>query len=492
MSRSRKFPKLLIVIALIVAATTQPASSQYLNWNGSTGDWFTAGNWTPNGPPNGGNGAFVEAGETRINFVEAEVGELRVGNFPGTDGTVRIGSDGALNTGSIYLGFSGKGTLLLLGGSITSDNTVFGSSASGRGFATVSGVGASWINNNEILLGDDFDGFLTITGGGFMKTAYAYFGAHGSGTGIATVSGSGSIFSIVQELSIAPAGSGSLILEAGGQTIVQDAQGVLGRTLVGTLGQINFGTGADGGTLSTAELVNDGVVHFNHTDTVTLAAPVSGVGNLTKTGSGETDFTAQLSHSGPTTIEGGIFTLRAGGSGLGSIDVTGALSGSPADALLRGSGTLALASGEDLQVGGGMPGSIGRLSPGSTSTPGNWSITAPGGLAFADGGRLRLEIGGTTVSDHLDLTGSLNLSSAGDGLELVALGGAWDGSIYTVMTFTGGRSGIFDNVVGLPANYRIEYGGNSVTLAPVPEPSSAAALLVGLAVLTSRRRRTAA
>jgi hypothetical protein len=57
-----------------------------------------------------------------------------------------------------------------------------------------------------------------------------------------------------------------------------------------------------------------------------------------------------------------------------------------------------------------------------------------------------------------------------------------------VVTFAAGRTGTFNSVFGLPANYQINYLPASITLTPVPEPGTAA-LLGSLGLLVGLRRR---
>ncbi len=76
---------------------------------------------------------------------------------------------------------------------------------------------------------------------------------------------------------------------------------------------------------------------------------------------------------------------------------------------------------------------------------------------------LRLDIGAGGASDRLALFGNLNILT-GSTLDLLSLSGAFDGSSYTLATFTGTRTGTFDTVTGLQNGYEIVYGDTRSSL----------------------------
>jgi hypothetical protein len=101
---------------------------------------------------------------------------------------------------------------------------------------------------------------------------------------------------------------------------------------------------------------------------------------------------------------------------------------------------------------------------------------------------LRLDIGGVGNSDRLDIWGDLNIFGTNTTLDLKSLSGAWDGSTYTILTFTGTRTGTFSSIVGLDSGYQINYLSESITLSLIPEPSSVLLILsAGIALLVCRR-----
>ena len=65
---------------------------------------------------------------------------------------------------------------------------------------------------------------------------------------------------------------------------------------------LRLGTGTLGGTLITPTILNDGAIVANFTDSVTLAADISGSGTLSKAGTGKLILSGNSSYSGGTTV----------------------------------------------------------------------------------------------------------------------------------------------------------------------------------------------
>lgn len=141
----------------------------------------------------------------------------------------------------------------------------------------------------------------------------------------------------------------------------------------------------------------------------------------------------------------------------------------------------------------------GILQPGDPASSSVGTLTVDGNVAI--NGTLAIGVGGSGSSDVLDValsptvTGTGNLVlGANSELSLSSLTGAFDGSAYTIATVAGTLSGTFGSVVGLPSNYSVHYGSNSITLstAAVPEPATLGLFgIAGLGLLLLRRRRTA-
>lgn len=265
------------------------------------------------------------------------------------------------------------------------------------------------------------------------------------------------------------------------------------------------------------------------------AGTIAGGGGLALTGGGALELAAANSYSGGTTISGNNFLLA---------DANGALG--PGAVQLSGGG-LALGRGvtfsNTLNFTGGTLGGIGTFAPASgIITIGSSQAVAPGvnsdfyygegavgTLSFSSG--LVLSSGGTYFWDIMDVN-----SFAGNGWSLLSISGALTisstpgapftlslspygyaenyGTIinfnptlpysWTVVTASGGITGftptnfVLDSTFssltsGYPyASFNVTQIGNSLVLnfSPVPEPSTYALMIVGLAtVFVSVRRR---
>jgi len=137
----------------------------------------------------------------------------------------------------------------------------------------------------------------TITGAGQI-TSGAYDFAHPSGT--ATL-GQGGVGTEVTW-------SGPLIKSGASTLVIADSPSYSGGTEIRG-GTLQVGTGSITGLIP-GNVVNDGELHFNRSDSFTFSGAISGNGSLRKSGAGTLILTGTNSHTGGTTIEGG--TLQAG------------------------------------------------------------------------------------------------------------------------------------------------------------------------------------
>lgn len=195
-------------------------------------------------------------------------------------------------------------------------------------------------------------------------------------------------------------------------------------------------------------------------------------------------------------LEATLLANNASGSATGSTVVV--IEG---NAVLGGTGAV---TGTTV-VGGG-----GAIAPGD----GGIESLATGSVRNFGPGSFRFEVGGSSSADLLEVIGEIDLDADGDlssdaTLELTSLAGAFDGSDYTLFTFTQGTVGSGSNVftdlsldgssVTNPALfnangflYGLSYvnapgGGGSIDLVVIPEPASMLLVCGGGLLLAGRR-----
>jgi fibronectin-binding autotransporter adhesin len=340
--------------------------------------------------------------------------------------------------------------------------------------------------------------------GGYVTPAAGYLGRNASGVGTATVS-SGT-WANSSNLTVGASGTGTLTMN-GGLVIVS---GSLSKNAASTInlnagGTLQIGVGGTSGVLlgGTGSLVNNGTLVFNRSNASTYSGVLSGSGAVTKQAAGLLTLAGANSYSGLTTISAGTVALSGtgsiGGGGLnlgttgspGVFDLSALTAGAyslPASGNLAGVGTLS-GNGKSLAV-------LGSLAPGNSAG----TITVGTGLS------LDLSLSGSSVFEITSpayTAGTYDLVSGsgsvvfGGILNLAFSGGSYaDGTdVLQIFANTGGRSGNFSavNATGLGAGQSATFNAVTGFITVVPEPSTVASLLAGLACVgyTMFRRRRA-
>ena len=228
-------------------------------------------------------------------------------------GTLQLGNGGA--TGSISGNVVNGGVLAFN----RSDISTFSGAISGTGTVRQIGSGTTILTG-----GNTYSGGTTIVGGTLqlgnggttgaisgdvVNDGVLAFNRSNNVTFAGAISGSGAVQQI---------GSGTTIL-TGGNTYSG------GTTIAG--GTLQLGNGGATGSIS-GDVVNNGVLAFNRTGTLTLAGAISGSGAVQQIGSGTTILTGANSYSGDTTVSGGRLQFGDGSAGAnnilgGSLTVTG-------------------------------------------------------------------------------------------------------------------------------------------------------------------------
>jgi hypothetical protein len=439
----------------------------------------------------GGGGAYaLTSGTGASGGSSSFLGATAIGGGGGNGGTGTGGTSGSGLTGGSRAGqYAGGG-----GG-----QTARGSS--GNSTTPIAGAGGAGLNS-------------TITGSTLM---YGFGGSGGSLTaaGASAQNGDGTITNPRADsggggrrVSGTTPGNAGTGRGATGIVIVRyagsDATGVTGGTAV-------TGTGDAAGfmlqqftTTGTATGTSTLAIDFDARLGAILTGTISGGSDgMTFNGPGRLTLAADNTYTGLTTISAGTLALSGAGSigtgGLnlgttgspGAFDLSGLTAGSyslPATGNLAGVGTLS-GSGKSLAV-------LGSFTPGNSAG----TITVGTGLA------LDLSNSGSSVFEITSPAynaGTYDLVS-GDGsvvfggiLNLAFSGGSYANGTDVLQLFanTGGRSGNFSavNATGLAAGQSATFNPTTGFITVVPEPSTCAMALAGLACggySMLRRRRT--
>jgi fibronectin-binding autotransporter adhesin len=351
-------------------------------------------------------------------------------------------------------------------------------SAGNDNWTNVTGaLNAPWANG-EFAIFEAAPGTVTVDNSlGQVVASGMQFGADGyTLTGgpitlVETEAGSGATIVRVGDGTAAGAGMTAIIASVlqGSTRLVKDDLGALiltgantysGGTTIGA-GTLQLGAGGTTGRIL-GDVVDNGALVFDRSDTVTFAGVISGAGAVAQIGSGVTILTGDNPYAGGTTVSTG--TLVVGDFAHPS-------------AALSGGGPITVAAGATLGGYGAVTGSVvnkgviaaGNATPGFGASP-TGAFTIVGDLLNA--GAVRLA-SGTSIGNVLEVRGAyqgvggtlaINTFLGGDGSpsdRLVINGGAATGSTTVHVTNVGGP-GVETTGNGIPVVNAI----NGATTAP--------------------------
>ena len=323
-----------------------------------------------------------------------------IGYDVGGVGTATVSGGTWANSGDLYVGYQGTGTLNVTGGSVTNtDGYCWGS-------ATVSS--GTWANSGTLFVGI---GSLNITGGS-VTNVDATIGDQGTGSmGYVTVTGgtwatSGDLR--VGNIGSPRGGDGTLTMNGGlvsvAGTLTQETGGNYGGFFNAGYGTINLnaggtlqiGVGGTTGVLVSSTLTNNGTLIFNRSDASTYSGTISGSGAVTKAGAGTLTFSGSNGYTGRTQVNGGVLAL----SNTSALAGTGTLS--------FGGGSLQYSASNTVDYSAKI------LSSGSAisiDTNGR-SVTFASGLGASNtGGLTKTGLGTLTLTASNGYTGGTTISS---------------------------------------------------------------------------------
>jgi len=406
-------------------------------------------------------------------------------------GRLLIGNNGGRQ---LHLGNTngGVGTLSINGGYVGNGTSYLGSEAGGQASVTVSS--GTWSNGSFTYVGWNGTATVDVTGG-IVTGTIASIGKNLGSVGSVTVS-SGTM-SYNSNITVGEQGTGSLTIGSGGLVV---ARGNVVRGAAGTInlnagGTLQIGTGTNSGSLlgGTGSLANNGTVVFNRSNASTYTGVLSGSGAVAKLGAGTLTLGGANSYTGLTTISAGTIALLGAGSiGTGGLNL--GTTGSPGvfDLAALTSGTYSLPATASLFGMGTVSGSGKTLAVLGSFLPGNSAGTVTLGSGFT----LDLTNSGTSVfeiTNSLYTPGTFDLVNGngsvvfGGVLNLNFTNGPYANGANVLQLFanTGSFFGNFSSLVwtGLADGQTATFNASTgyVSISAVPEPSTYAMALAGLA-----------
>ncbi|MEX1015486.1 MAG: PEP-CTERM sorting domain-containing protein [Phycisphaeraceae bacterium] len=441
------------------------AQADTVVWEGADADWFTGSNWDASAIPGSADDiVFDGSGVNTVDTSTPGVGELSEGS------TLTFTADQTAGL-TIQSDHVDRRVRLYTGGSQNLGNDAMLTVEAGSGAHTIErlGYGADSVNQDWSRIVNN-GGTLTINhltnnAGGTRGVEF-----DGSGTTVVTDTIGGSKFHV---------SGGTLDMQANPSTNVgwsTDAGTVLTNTSGTTRRIRNNGDTTFAGEISGNLFYERGRNNFNDNNFTTMLA--------------------DNTYAGVTNVNTG--TLLVNGSHVGGDNYTVTASVINNNEGRTGGGTLGGTGSID--IGGNTVSVSAPLEQGTSGQP--WATIAPGAgddtetltltaasVTFGDFGQFSVEVDAAGLSDLLAINGDLNLSSTLNRLNVSDLGSAFDGSIYTLLTYTGSRTGEFSDVLGLDGTgYSVYYNDAAGSIQLVPEPASL--VLLGAGGLLMLRRRS--
>jgi autotransporter-associated beta strand protein len=400
-------------------------------WNGAgaNGNWNNATNW--GGAVPGSGSALIFNGTTRQTNTNDLIGLTVPWLEFNNDGFVLSGN--ALTISSSITNTTGNNALntpVTLGGAVKVQSdagtlTLGGNWTDGTQNLTIDGAGNTTASGTI-----NGTGSLTKNGGGTLQlsgiSANTLSGSTLISAGTLSLAKTAGVNAIAGNLTVGDgvggAGADVLRLDAANQIVDSSAVTVSASGSLNLNGFSETIASLSGASSASLVALGAGTLAVGDANSATFAGTISGTGDIVKQGSGTLTLSGANTYSGDTTISAGTLALGTGGS-------------------ISTSAMLTIASGATFDVSA-IPFNLGSgktLARNATSGTG----TINGSITFDSGANLSLLSDGPNKTvGNLSVTGNLTLNN--NTIAINVSGGVLDTGSYTLVTYTGTRSGTFN------------------------------------------------
>ncbi|QRV22602.1 autotransporter domain-containing protein [Marinomonas foliarum] len=399
---SSKIPKLksgVLGSVLIAGIGLMPLSNALaaVDWKGGEGSWAEGSNWDSSSVPTDSDIALVNSGTATVDGgTKAVSRNLYIGSQGNSEGTVTVtGGEASLKlTGFLNVGISGKGILDISNGArvtvTSSQNTSIGLNEDSEGTVNITGTDTALEVNSSMYIGSRGKGTLSISEGAKVTSGdVLYIGKTNGSLGTVTVSGSGSLIKSTRNIFVGDGGTATLTISNGAK--VTSDSGLSIASLDSSEGTLNIGA-AEGEAAAAAGILTvgeDSVVRFGRE---AISDEMMGMDMPAQFGTGLLVFNhTDTNYVFASDIAGG----RSDKSNInivnGTTRFTGDLTGYEGNTNVKG-GTLSIADGETLTLGGNYNQTSGTLKIGASSLNSFGKLKVTGTATFAAGSKINVDV----------------------------------------------------------------------------------------------------
>ncbi|MBP0711702.1 autotransporter domain-containing protein [Burkholderia sola] len=472
--------------------------------NGGTG----GGGGNPGGGGGGGDGLLTLGPGSQVTNLGTVVGG--VGGISGGGASTAGASGAGVNLASDFTVLTNVGTIT--GGAGNGGAAGAGVIANGRdvvvnggtiagglyadGVTRASAIRFNGANNTlQLVTGSNIVGNLEVTAGATTTITAGSAGLSLSnqvtlGDAASRVTFDSTTTDLVVSGVISGAGN---VAVRGGRTIILTGDNTYTGGTTITAGTLQIGSGGTTGSVA-GDIVNNGTLAFNRSDTVSYGGTISGTGSLMQAGTGTLAISSVAGYAGSTTINAGTLALIGAGSiaassgvvANGTFDISGTTAGATINAL-TGTGTVALGSRTLTlaNAAGTFSGAIGGTG-GLTVAGGTQTLSGANGFTGAtsiNAGTLALTgSGSVAASSGVVNNGTFDISGATTGATINALTGSGTVALGSRTLTLANAAGTFGGTINGTGGVTV--GGGTQTLSAANAYTGTTTINAGTLALT--------